>query len=108
MSNCHHQTDSSHDKSPAAEKHRFAKAVRTYLTVNLIMFALMIISGGTSGWWKVAVIWGAVLAAKGLWLYGWPKLDPDYDDYDEQERYREQQSYHRRPRRPHWRDKDLV
>ncbi|MCB0638101.1 MAG: 2TM domain-containing protein [Lewinella sp.] len=109
MCSSHHHSRSHADRGPEAEKRRFAKSVRAFLTFNLVMVILMMMGSGVFFFWKVSVIWGAILAIKGLSLYGWPDKDRyDDNDFQDDDRYREQQEYHRRPRRPSWRDKDLV
>lgn len=97
------------NEDPVTRKAKFAKSVRAYILVNFIMIAIMLSGSNISGWWTAALIWGAVLAANGLSIYGWPQPQADDDDYeDEQDRYREQRDYHRRPKRRQWRNKDLV
>lgn len=85
-------------------KARFKKSLSKYLGFNLFIFIFMILGMGGSFLMKISVVWGAILALK------WYRFDnqdhcsrkstPDHDD-DKRAKYG-------RPRRPEWKDKDLV
>jgi len=82
---------------------KFRKSLRAFLTFNLIIFIFMIVGFGGTGLWKVSIIWGAILAIKGRHYLKQDK--PPVKVQRQNEPNREQYG---RPRRPEWRDKDLV
>lgn len=80
---------------------KFRKSLRSYLTFNFVIFILMVLGMGGSGLWKISVIWGAFLAIRGYSIFNKEEDTPRRDD----DRSREQYG---RPKRPEWKDKDLV
>jgi hypothetical protein len=81
---------------------KFRKSLRAFLTFNLIIFIFMITGIGGAGLWKISIIWGAILAIKGRHYLKKEDCDNnDRHDTPSKEQYG-------RPRRPEWRDKDLV
>lgn len=63
----------------------------------------MLLGMGGSGLWKISVIWGAFLAIRGYSIFG--KEEQGDDSHSEDDLSREQYG---RPKRPEWKDKDLV
>lgn len=80
---------------------KFRKNLRAFLTFNLIIFIFMITGIGGAGLWKISIIWGAILAVKGRHYL---KQDNPVND----RRSGPSREQYGRPRRPEWRDKDLV
>ncbi|MEM1215550.1 MAG: hypothetical protein AAGJ82_07695 [Bacteroidota bacterium] len=85
-------------------KARFKKSLSTYLGYNLIVFIFMILGVGTSFLMKISVIWGAILAIK------WYRYTnrAEQKTRAEAEDFEQRRSKYVRPRRPEWKDKDLV
>ena len=88
----------------AKKEAKFRKSLRSFLTFNVIIFAMMIFGMGGAVLWKISVIWGAILAFKGYGLYGCEEK-AERDIAVEEELSSEQYG---RPKRPQWKDKDLV
>lgn len=80
---------------------KFRKSLKGFLTFNFVIFILMITGMGGAGLWKISVIWGAILAIKGRHYL--KTEDHPREDYTGPSR-----EQYGRPRRPEWRDKDLV
>jgi hypothetical protein len=91
----------SNQQSDEAKESKFRKSLRAFLTFNLVIFILMITGIGGAGLWKISIIWGAILAIKGRHYLKQEDRDDSRDDTPSKEQYG-------RPRRPEWRDKDLV
>jgi hypothetical protein len=83
------------------KERKFRKNLRAFLTFNLIIFIFMITGIGGAGLWKISIIWGAILAIKGRHYLKKEDQDETCFDTPSKEQYG-------RPRRPDWRDKDLV
>jgi hypothetical protein len=99
MKACHKSYQ--HDESREA---KFRKSLRSFFGYNFVIFILMILGMGGVILWKISVIWGAILAFKGYSIYGREEREtPGFTT--EEEPSREQYG---RPRRPEWKDKDLV
>ena len=81
---------------------KFRKSLRAFLTFNLIIFIFMITGIGGAGLWKISIIWGAILALKGRHY-----LKQEDNDNNNRHDTPSKEQYGR-PRRPEWRDKDLV
>ena len=96
MRTCHQSYE-----NDASREAKFRKSLRSFLGFNFVIFILMLIGIGGSGLWKISVIWGAFLAIRGYSIFG----KEEKDDYREEELTREQYG---RPKRPQWKDKDLV
>lgn len=91
----------SYDQEQSREA-KFRKSLRSYLGFNFIIFILMLLGMGGSGLWKISVIWGAFLAIRGYSIFG---KEEDQRSSREDDLSREQYG---RPKRPEWKDKDLV
>lgn len=89
-----------HDES---REGKFRKSLRSYLGFNFFIFILMLLGMGGSGLWKISVIWGAFLAIRGYSIFG--KEENDHDSRGDDDLSSEQYG---RPKRPEWKDKDLV
>jgi len=99
MKTCHKSYQ--HDESREA---KFRKSLRSFLSYNFVIFILMILGMGGAFFWKISVIWGAILAFKGYGIYGREERGtPGFTT--EEDPSREQYG---RPKRPQWKDKDLV
>lgn len=98
MKACHRSYK--HDES---REGKFRKSLRSYLGFNFVIFILMLLGMGGSGLWKISVIWGAFLAIRGYSIFG--KEEQGDDNHSEDDLSREQYG---RPKRPEWKDKDLV
>lgn len=83
---------------------KFRKSLRSFFGFNFVVFILMILGMGGVVLWKISVIWGAILAFKGYGLYG--REEKDGKDMTFEEDPSPQQ--YGRPKRPQWKDKDLV
>lgn len=83
---------------------KFRKSLRSFFGYNFVIFILMILGMGGVFLWKISVIWGAILAFKGYGIYGSEERETR-SFTTEEEPTREQYG---RPRRPEWKDKDLV
>ena len=81
---------------------KFRKSLRSFLGFNFFIFMLMILGMGGTGLWKISVIWGAFLAIRGYCLFG---KEDDHNYQREEDLSREQYG---RPKRPEWKDKDIV
>ena len=97
MNCCSHNYDANDQSRDEA---RFRRRLRKFLTFNLVLFVLMILSVGISSLWKISIIWGAFLAISGTRIFNKDRDEP-WDDAPKREQYG-------RPRRPGWRKKDLV
>ena len=84
-----------------SREERFRKSLRSFLSYNFVIFIFMIFGIGGTMLWKISVIWGAILAFKGYGLYGREEDGMTDDDEPSREQYG-------RPKRPQWKDKDLV
>lgn len=98
MKACH----GSYDREQSRET-KFRKSLRSYLGFNFFIFILMLIGAGGSGLWKISVIWGAFLAIRGYSIFGKEEDDGRYSKEDDLSR-----EQYGRPKRPEWKDKDLV
>lgn len=83
---------------------KFRKSLRSFFGYNFVIFILMVLGIGGVILWKISVIWGAILAFKGYGIYGSEeRKTPDFSTDEEPSR-----EQYGRPRRPEWKDKDLV
>ena len=98
MKACHESYK--HEESREA---KFRKSLRSYLGFNFVIFILMLLGMGGAFFWKISVIWGAFLAIRGYSIFG--KEEKDRYDRRDDDLSREQYG---RPKRPEWKDKDLV
>ena len=80
---------------------KFRKHLRSFLGYNFVIFILMILGMGGATLWKISVIWGAILAIKGYRLFGEEDCKREVEEVPSTAQYG-------RPKRPQWRDKDLV
>ncbi|MEL6659439.1 MAG: 2TM domain-containing protein [Bacteroidota bacterium] len=96
MKACHR----SHKEDMSREE-KFRKSLRSFLGFNFFIFILMVLGMGSSVLWKISVIWGAILAMRGYSIFGKEDDAPRREDEPSREQYG-------RPRRPQWKDKDLV
>ena len=91
-----------HDSTP---KDRFKKSLSKYLSFNLFIFIFMILGMGGAFLMKISVIWGAFLALK---LYRISNSSEEHHNDRSHEKEEDRRSRYGRPRRPEWKDKDLV
>lgn len=100
------------DRSPLNQKLKFYRALRTFFVFSAISFAFMV-TGQSTGMWKISLIWGAVLFAKYVHIFGWPGangwLGSDWEAW-----MRERHNHAANPDDDakaddaNWREKDLV
>lgn len=82
----------------------FKKKIKSFLSFNFFIFILMLFGIKLSILWKISVMWGAYLAFT-LWRKG--SYSCDRDEFRDKEREYKNKQYGR-PKRPEWKDKDLV
>ncbi len=70
------------------EKKKFNKHLQSYLTTNLIMFAMGFVLRFWRGWIIAAFFWGIGLLFHYIKAYGFPGMEED-DDWEEKEIERE-------------------
>lgn len=83
---------------------KFRKSLRSFLTFNFVIFIMMVVGMGGAILWKISVVWGAILAFKGYGIYG--KEEKCSTTFSTEEEPSKEQ--YGRPKRPQWKDKDLV
>lgn len=97
---------------PRHPKVKFYKSLRSFLTFNVIIFVLCIL-GGSWGLFKISAIWGLVLFARYIKIFGWPGSNGWLGgEWEEWMQHRERTRYHQPSNNPadsvDWKDRDLV
>lgn len=97
---------------------RFAKNWKNFKTFTFFLFIFWMTGVVGGAVWKISLIWGLILFAKGVNNYGWPSEGnwPKSDDRcswssskgETEPEYDRRDMYRRPKRRPNWRKKDLV
>lgn len=119
---CHHHRSMHYRErhyrkhGPVSEKVKFFRHLRSYLSFNLVIAVLFILGGGAWGLWKASMIWGVFVAVHYIKAFGWPGANGWFgEDWEAWMEERERRRYEdgpeplsQEPRRPDWREKDLV
>lgn len=103
-------------RGPVSEKMKFYRHLRSYLIFNFVLLMLMMMDGGGLGLWKVSFIWGIFVGVHYIKAFGWPGTNGWFgEDWEAWMEERERRRYEdgpeplsQEPRRPDWREKDLV